>query len=153
MIFVVAPSSAPASSSIDLPQSVISLQETDDLHKLIFHCLTAANGDFGNFAACMTESDEVPSGDDETAEAPAAPEKDPADPDCWKTNADTYSEHFAKGENRKFDLAGAKALCVEFGIRCGAVTCPGSGDDSCTVRRSTELKPSDSGEVSYTYTC
>jgi len=130
-----------------------------DLHKLTFYCLHSASGNFGHFAACMTqidewsESDEVPSGDDETAEVPVAPEEDPADTDCWKTNPDTYSGGYARGESSKFDLAGAKAKCKEFGSRCGAVTCPGSGGDSCTVRASPDLQPSDSGEVSYTYTC
>jgi len=129
-----------------------------DLHKLTFHCINAASGNFGNFAACMnqidnwSESDEDSWGDDESAEAPAAPENDP-DADCWKEHVNKFSGGYARGESRKFDLDGAKAKCKEFGSKCGAVTCPADAYYSCTVRSSKELKPSDSGEVSYTYTC
>jgi len=143
-----------------------------DFRLLNLHCLGKTN-DFVLFKHCITEinawsdSDEAPSRDDEeTADAPdsapeneapadpaPAPENEPAAaPDCWKKNADTYAGGYAGGVSSKFDIDAAKAKCMELGSsKCGAVTC--NADGVCTVRSSTELKPSPNSEVSYTYTC
>jgi len=129
-----------------------------DLQKLTFHCLDKT-GDFGHFKRCMHEisswsdSDEAeaPSSDDDTSEAPLAPDSPDSalENECWRKSVNKFSGGYAGGVSSKFDLEAAKVKCLDLGSgTCGAVTCSADGS-SCTVRKSTELKPSPGGEVSY----
>ena len=68
----------------------------------------------------------------------------------WTSHEDQYSGGYANGENSEFDLTRAKEKCLELS-GCEAVTCSASG--SCTVRRSTFLKPSPTGEITYLPVC
>jgi len=64
----------------------------------------------------------------------------------WTPHANKYSLGYAGGVSTSFDLDGAKQKCLELGSSvCKAITCSGS----CTVRASSSLGSSNSGETTY----
>ena len=62
------------------------------------------------------------------------------------------SDSYASGHSTSYSLADAKRKCIELGTACKAVTCS-RGGTSCTVRASTSLGRSSSGETTYTPDC
>lgn len=66
----------------------------------------------------------------------------------WTENPDTYSGGYAGGDSTSSSLEDAKARCIALGATCKAVTCSPNGA-SCTIRASSSLGNSPSGETSH----
>ena len=70
-----------------------------------------------------------------------------ADACQWTAHVGKYSAGFASGHSSSYSLAAAEQKCIDMGAACKAITCSNSG---CTLRRSTGLETSPSGEMTYT---
>jgi len=67
---------------------------------------------------------------------------------AWTTHTGNYSGGYAGGVSTSFNLQSGKAKCLELGAGvCKGVTC--SGATTCTVRGSSSLGNSPSGETTY----
>jgi len=70
---------------------------------------------------------------------------------AWTSHSNQYSGGYANGISTKFSLDEAKEQCILVPA-CHYVTC-GVNANTCTLRGSTTLKTSPSGETSYKYAC
>ena len=71
--------------------------------------------------------------------------------DAWTEHVDQHSLGYAGGDSTTYDLADAKAACLNLGESvCAAITC---ATDACTVRASSNLGVSTSGETTHVASC
>jgi hypothetical protein len=69
----------------------------------------------------------------------------------WESHSNKFSTGFANGDSIEYTLGKAKTRCLALGDKCKAITCSKGG--TCTVRGSTKLGNSPSGETTYVPDC
>jgi len=86
---------------------------------------------------------------DGEAEEAAEEAEEEKEKDEWTKHSSRYAGGYANGHGQKYDLAGAKAKCLELS-ECNAITC-NQGLTICSCRASSTLNFSPSGEMSFTH--